>query len=67
MAGKLKTTVQCLSISAVLLVLSMVEAPSWLVLVRDGLTWLAVALTIYSGLSYLWNAMPSLRQQAVRL
>ena len=28
---------------------------------RDGLTWLAVILTIYSGLSYVWIALPSFR------
>ena len=28
---------------------------------RDVLTWLAVVLTIYSGLSYVWIALPSLR------
>ena len=66
MAGKLKTTVQCLSISAVLLVLALTAPPVWLLWVRDILTWLAVALTIYSGASYLAGAMPALRSQAKR-
>jgi CDP-diacylglycerol--glycerol-3-phosphate 3-phosphatidyltransferase len=66
MAGKLKTTVQCLSISAVLLALAVASPPTWLLGVRDILTWLAVALTIYSGASYLASAMPALRGQSTR-
>ena len=30
---------------------------------RDGLTWLAVILTIYSGLSYVWIALPNFRSE----
>jgi CDP-diacylglycerol--glycerol-3-phosphate 3-phosphatidyltransferase len=61
-AGKLKTVVQCASIAAVLLVLWLhSSAPPSLPWIRDGLTWLAVALTIYSGLIYIRIAMPSLR------
>jgi CDP-diacylglycerol--glycerol-3-phosphate 3-phosphatidyltransferase len=66
MAGKLKTTIQCCSISAVLLALTLDHPPAALLWIRDLLTWLAVALTIYSGVSYLRIAMPSLREQAVR-
>ncbi len=66
MAGKLKTTCQCASISAVLLVLWMGDAPPALVLVRDVLTWLAVALTLYSGGAYLRHAAPALRREAAR-
>jgi CDP-diacylglycerol--glycerol-3-phosphate 3-phosphatidyltransferase len=65
-AGKLKTLFQCLSISAVLLVLSWWGAspPSgWLPLLRDVLTWIAVGLTLYSGLSYIVMALPKLRGQ----
>jgi CDP-diacylglycerol--glycerol-3-phosphate 3-phosphatidyltransferase len=64
-AGKLKTVVQCASIAAVLLVLWL-QAPGTSVLawIRDVLTWLAVALTIYSGLVYVHVAMPSLRRQS---
>ena len=62
MAGKLKTVVQCVSISAVLLCLGLEPSPSsalpW---IRDILTWLAVALTVYSGSSYIWIAFPKLR------
>jgi CDP-diacylglycerol--glycerol-3-phosphate 3-phosphatidyltransferase len=66
MAGKMKTTVQCLSISAVLLALSLNRPPEWLLLLRDLLTWSAVFLTIYSGWNYLAGAMPALRSQATR-
>ena len=66
LAGKLKTTVQCFSISAALLGLSLTSPPGWLLRVRDISTWLAVALTIYSGAIYLVNAMPALRSQATR-
>jgi len=61
-AGKLKTVVQCLSISAVLFCLALKSpvAPA-LLWVRDGLTWLAVALTLYSGFSYVAIALPKLR------
>ncbi len=65
-AGKLKTTVQCFSISAALLGLSLTSPPGWLLRVRDISTWLAVALTVYSGAIYLVNAMPALRSQATR-
>jgi CDP-diacylglycerol---glycerol-3-phosphate 3-phosphatidyltransferase len=65
MAGKLKTVVQCLSISAVLLCLGL-EPSAWVTLLwaRDVLTWLAVALTLYSGFSYVWIALPKLRGEA---
>jgi CDP-diacylglycerol--glycerol-3-phosphate 3-phosphatidyltransferase len=60
--GKLKTTVQCCSISAVLLCLALEpNVPFSLVLLRDVLTWLAVALTLYSGLVYIGIALPKLR------
>ncbi|MBV8317630.1 MAG: CDP-diacylglycerol--glycerol-3-phosphate 3-phosphatidyltransferase [Planctomycetaceae bacterium] len=66
MAGKLKTTVQCLSIIAILLCLATRPGPGWL-LGRDVLTWLAVALTIYSGLVYVGAALPMLRGDRPRL
>ena len=62
MAGKLKTVCQCISISVVLYCLYLLPSKPpifwWL---RDGFTWLAVILTIYSGLSYVWIALPSFR------
>jgi CDP-diacylglycerol--glycerol-3-phosphate 3-phosphatidyltransferase len=65
-AGKLKTVVQCCSISAALLCLSLAhnflhDVPYVLFLLRDVLTWSAVALTLYSGLVYIWIALPKLR------
>lgn len=63
MAGKLKTLVQCLSISAILLSLAIPTTNNSWILVRDGLTWLAVALTIYSGLGYVVMAMPFMRKK----
>jgi len=64
-AGKLKTVVQCLSISAVFFCLALVPAPPVSFLwIRDILTWLAVALTLYSGLLYVWVAFPKLRGEA---
>jgi len=60
-AGKLKTVVQCGSISVVLLCLALQTSSHTLFLIRDGLTWLAVLLTLYSGLSYVWIALPKLR------
>ncbi|QEH33839.1 CDP-diacylglycerol--glycerol-3-phosphate 3-phosphatidyltransferase [Aquisphaera giovannonii] len=66
MAGKLKTTAQCFSIGAALLALAMPTPPGWLLGTRDGFTWLAVLLTLYSGASYMSGAMPALRGQATR-
>ncbi|HEY2155623.1 MAG TPA: CDP-diacylglycerol--glycerol-3-phosphate 3-phosphatidyltransferase [Isosphaeraceae bacterium] len=63
MAGKLKTTFQCLSIAAILLCLSLKPAGLWLV-ARDVLTWSAVGLTVYSGLGYVVAAYPRLADEA---
>jgi CDP-diacylglycerol--glycerol-3-phosphate 3-phosphatidyltransferase len=61
-AGKLKTVVQCLSSSAVLYCLTLSPSAPWAWFwLRDGLTWLAVGLTLYSGMSYIWIAFPKLR------
>jgi CDP-diacylglycerol---glycerol-3-phosphate 3-phosphatidyltransferase len=59
-AGKVKTTFQCLAISAILLCLATAPAPPWL-LARDVLTWLAVGLTLYSGIGYLAVGLPRLQ------
>lgn len=64
MAGKLKTLVQCLSISAILLSLAVRTTNDSWILIRDGLTWLAVGLTIYSGLGYVVMAMPIMRKKS---
>ncbi len=60
LAGKLKTVTQCLSISAILVVLSLQPSPM-LRMIRDILTWSAVGLTIYSGLGYFALAIPKLK------
>lgn len=62
-AGKLKTLTQCLSISAILVVLSLQPSPR-LRIVRDVLTWSAVVLTVYSGLGYFALALPRLKGRA---
>ncbi|WP_422930911.1 CDP-diacylglycerol--glycerol-3-phosphate 3-phosphatidyltransferase [Singulisphaera sp. PoT] len=62
MAGKLKTLFQCLSISAVLLFLAYPPPSSFLIL-RDVLTWVAVGLTIYSGLGYVLSGFSMLRRE----
>ncbi|MBX6315670.1 MAG: CDP-diacylglycerol--glycerol-3-phosphate 3-phosphatidyltransferase [Isosphaeraceae bacterium] len=60
-AGKLKTFFQCLAIVAILIGLAMATPPrAWLML-RDVLNWLAVGLTVYSGLGYVALAWPKLR------
>ena len=62
MAGKLKTVLQSLSICAILACLALRPGPLWLH-GRDTLTWLAVGLTIYSGLGYLTLAWPKFRNE----
>jgi CDP-diacylglycerol--glycerol-3-phosphate 3-phosphatidyltransferase len=59
-AGKLKTLFQCLSIIAILYCLWIRPSSTWL-WGRDLLTWVAVALTLYSGIGYVMVAMPWLR------
>lgn len=62
-AGKLKMTFQCISIGGILLFLSLRPSTGWL-RVRDVATWLAVALTIYSGLVYVMSAIRLVRSRA---
>jgi CDP-diacylglycerol--glycerol-3-phosphate 3-phosphatidyltransferase len=63
-AGKIKTTLQCLSITAILLALS-ARPPtgSPLLIARDLLTWAAVVMTLYSGLGYMVAATPTLKRE----
>jgi CDP-diacylglycerol--glycerol-3-phosphate 3-phosphatidyltransferase len=66
-AGKIKTVLQCFSISAILLCLwlqpSVAPSLEW---TRDILTWLAVIMTLYSGLGYFTSATPALLGRAQR-
>ena len=62
MAGKLKTVVQCrVDLGRASLSGARAAPPVGLLWIRDILTWLAVALTLYSGFSYVWIAFPKLR------
>ena len=63
MAGKLKTTFQCLAIFAVLLGLGW-QLPAEFAWVRDGLIWITVLLTVYSGLVYVAAAWPLLQAES---
>ncbi len=61
-AGKIKTVLQCLSISMILLCLSIDTAAWWPIgWVRDILTWLAVFMTLYSGFGYVVSVIPAFR------
>ena len=60
MAGKLKTTFQCLSIAAILAG-AVLKPPTAVLWLRDFFTWSAVGLTLYSGAGYLQIAWPKLR------
>ncbi|MEW4567758.1 CDP-diacylglycerol--glycerol-3-phosphate 3-phosphatidyltransferase [Tautonia sp. JC769] len=62
MAGKLKTVFQCAAIVAALVALALGADPAtWVLVSRDLLIWVAVLLTIYSGVEYLAVAAPRLR------
>lgn len=58
MAGKLKMVFQCLAVAVSLLVLSYAEndVPDLFIVVLHGSVWIAVLLTIYSGIGYLLAA-----------
>jgi CDP-diacylglycerol--glycerol-3-phosphate 3-phosphatidyltransferase len=64
--GKVKTTFQCLAISAILACLWLDMPQPWL-MGRDALVWISIALTLYSGLDYLSGAMSLLRGDAAPL
>lgn len=61
MVGKMKMTLQCVAVTASLLSLSKELPWSWLPAVRDVLLWLAVGVTIWSGLIYLVRGFRLLR------
>lgn len=63
LAGKLKMALQCMAVTASLLSLSRDLPWPWLPLVRDVLLWLAVAVTIWSGLIYVIRGFSLLREE----
>lgn len=60
-SGKLKMVLQSVALSVSLFTLSPVMRIDWLLLVRDVLLWLAVAMTVYSGWIYVRRAIQILR------
>lgn len=63
LAGKLKMTLQCFAVGASLLSLAENLTWPWLPTVRDILLWLAVGVTIWSGLIYVIRGFSLLRQE----
>jgi CDP-diacylglycerol--glycerol-3-phosphate 3-phosphatidyltransferase len=63
LAGKLKMALQCMAVTASLLSLSRELPWPWLPAVRDILLWLAVAITIWSGLIYVIRGFSLLREE----
>ena len=63
MAGKLKMALQCVAVTASLLSLSKSLPWPWLPGVRDVLLWIAVGVTIWSGLIYIVRGFSQLRQE----
>ena len=62
MAGKLKMTLQCVAVTVSLLSLSTSLNWPWLPGVRDVFLWIAVGVTIWSGLIYVIRGFTLLRQ-----
>jgi len=60
-SGKLKMAMQCAAVTASLVSLSPEMTWQWLPQVRDVLLWLAVAVTIWSGMVYVVRAARLLR------
>ena len=63
MAGKLKMTLQCVAVTVSLLSLSESLDWPWLPGVRDVLLWIAVGVTVWSGLIYVIRGFSLLRQE----
>ncbi|MBC7967339.1 MAG: CDP-diacylglycerol--glycerol-3-phosphate 3-phosphatidyltransferase [Fuerstia sp.] len=63
MAGKLKMTLQCMAVTGSLLSLSERLDWPWLPAVRDVMLWIAVGVTIWSGLIYVIRGFSLLRQE----
>jgi CDP-diacylglycerol--glycerol-3-phosphate 3-phosphatidyltransferase len=60
-SGKLKMTLQCVAVTACLLSLSPDLDWTWLPVFRDVLLWIAVLVTVWSGLVYLIRGFALLR------
>jgi len=60
-SGKIKMALQCAAVTASLLSLSPIMQSDALAITRDVLLWSAVAITVYSGLSYAWRGFLMLR------
>ncbi len=63
MAGKLKMTLQCVAVTVSLLSLSESLNWPWLPGVRDLMLWIAVCVTVWSGLIYVIRGFSLLRQE----
>lgn len=63
-SGKAKMTLQCFAVTASLLSLAPNLSWSWLPMTRDILLWLAVVVTVYSGLVYVFRAIELLKGPA---
>ena len=57
MIGKIKMVLQCVAVTAVLLSLVPELHWPWLIPARDVLLWIAVAVTVWSGMVYVTRAM----------
>jgi len=62
LSGKLKMALQCIAITVSLLSLSESLQWAWVPAVRDLLLWLAVGVTVWSGLVYLLRGFSLLRE-----
>ena len=60
-SGKAKMVLQCVAVTASLLSLSPDITWQWLIPTRDFLLWLAVGVTVWSGLVYVFRAVKLLR------
>jgi CDP-diacylglycerol--glycerol-3-phosphate 3-phosphatidyltransferase len=63
LSGKLKMALQCVAVTFSLLSLSRDLQWPWLPVTRDILLWLAVAVTIWSGLIYVIRGFSLLRDE----
>jgi CDP-diacylglycerol---glycerol-3-phosphate 3-phosphatidyltransferase len=60
-SGKLKMVFQCAAATLALGCLTLSERPDWLDWLLVATVWVAVLMTVYSGLQYVWKAWRLLR------